>query len=51
MILEIERNGAERFWRIDRVWNKDAVVLANKALDEAVDSDEEAWDAGGLKCQ
>jgi ribonuclease HI len=40
MILDIELNGAVRFWRVDREWNKDADALANKALDEAVVSED-----------
>ena len=32
-ICDLERNGAVRFWRVDRKWNQDADALANQALD------------------
>ena len=33
MICDLEKNGAVRFWRVDRKWNTDADALANQALD------------------
>ena len=38
MLREIEKDGAVRFWRVDRQWNQDADALVNHALDFGSDS-------------
>ena len=37
-IKEIEKDGAVRFWRVGRDFNKEADALANQAFDDAADS-------------
>lgn len=38
MINQMEQEGAVRFWRVNREWNKEADALVNQALDDAADS-------------
>lgn len=37
-ITQLEKEGAVRFWRVSREWNKEADGLVNQALDDAADS-------------
>ncbi|KIW74855.1 hypothetical protein Z517_11625 [Fonsecaea pedrosoi CBS 271.37] len=37
-ITQLEREGAVRFWRIGREWNREADALVNQALDDVSDS-------------
>ncbi|OAP58751.1 hypothetical protein AYL99_07841 [Fonsecaea erecta] len=37
-ITQLEQNGAVRFWRVGREWNREADALVNQALDDAADS-------------
>jgi ribonuclease HI len=37
-ITQMEKEGAVRFWRVGREWNKEADALVNQALDDAADS-------------
>ena len=39
MITELEKEGAVRFWRVNREWNKEADKLVNQALDVSIAQD------------